>query len=240
MLWPHWDLSGAVIVAVSLLPTCRSTCKWCGRDSYYGVHDRGAAVSELLDSQSKRWRRRLGSISPGAVLVAVLGVCTVLLCIYTIRKTDDIPAYIPAAAPTSTIAASAPALPLPAPPMVTSAMAKPVRDKDIEFLVGSIQPLAGAPASPGAFQVVSVTMTNTGTAPWQVDLTDQRLVDDQGHDYPPDTALSGQLNNGVSTVLKPGHFWTMSIAFAAPIGIKPAAVVLREGPLTPGVAVALK
>jgi hypothetical protein len=32
----------------------------------------------------------------------------------------------------------------------------------------------------------------------------------------------------------------MSIAFAAPIGVKPAAVVLREGPLTPGVAVTLK
>jgi hypothetical protein len=167
-------------------------------------------------------------------------VCTVLLSIYTIRKTDDIPAYIPAAVPTSTIAASAPALPPPAPPMVTSAMAKPARDKDIEFLVGSIHPLAGAPASPGAFQVVSVTMTNRGTAPWQVDLTDQRLVDDQGHSYPADTAQSGRLNNGVSTVLNPGHFSTMNIAFAAPSGVKPATVLLREGPQTPGVAVTLK
>jgi hypothetical protein len=50
------------------------------------------------------------------VLVALLAVCTVLLSIYAIRKTDDIPAYIiPAAAPTSTITASASAPALLAP-----------------------------------------------------------------------------------------------------------------------------
>jgi hypothetical protein len=205
----------------------------------------GPAARELLYRQSKRWQRRLGRITPGAVLVAVLAVCTVALSIYTIKKTGGERDGIPAAAPISTITAPAapppaPAAPPPAPPMPTSAMAKPIRDKDIEFLVGSIKPLEGTPPSPGTFQVVSVRMTNTGTSPWQADLTDQRLIDDQGHAYPPDTALSGRLNNGAATVLNPGRFWTMSIAFAAPIGVKPAAVVLREGPLTPGVAVTLK
>jgi hypothetical protein len=188
----------------------------------------GPEAKRLLHRQLRRWRRRLGPISPAAVVVVFLAVCAALLSIYAISKADDVPAAAPSA-----VAA-------PEPLMATSTIGNPIRDKDIEFLVGSIKPLGGTPASPKAFQVVSVTMTNTGVSPWQVDVSGQRLVDDQGHDYPADIALSGQLSNGVAMVLKPGAAGTMNIAFAAPTGVKPAAVVLRAGPQTPGVAVTLK
>jgi Domain of unknown function (DUF4352) len=201
----------------------------------------GPEAKRLLRRQLRRWRRRLGPISPAAVAVVFLAVCAALLSMYALRKADDVPAAYPTSKISAPVASSvAPAVAAPALRMPTSAIGNPIRDKDIEFLVGSIKPLGGTPASPKAFQVVSVTMTNTGVSPWQVDVSGQRLVDDQGHDYPADIALSGQLSNGIAMVLKPGAAGTMNIAFAAPTGVKPATVVLRAGPQTPGVAVTLK
>ncbi len=103
----------------------------------------------------------------------------------------------------------------------------------------SIQPLEASPgAQAGSIQVVKVGLLNTGDSPQLVSFDDQRLLGDQGREFPPDPELLPQLNSGkVAALLPPGGEATVTIPFALPTNTEPVAIALHAGPQIPGVAV---
>ncbi|MCB0947881.1 MAG: DUF4352 domain-containing protein [Mycobacterium sp.] len=169
-------------------------------------------------------RRRRHFLFAGALLAAVLAGCAVLIAILASRA-DQQSFDIPTAAD----------------PTATTEVGKPIRDEQIQFLVQSIHPLPTPPGAPAEdIQVVDLQVTNTGSSPQSVSIGDQTMIDDRGHDYHADPVISSQLNSPDGAIsLQPGETASMSIPFDAPIDARPAVIVLRAGPSTPGVAVTL-
>lgn len=125
----------------------------------------------------------------------------------------------------------------PTPAAASSNTATPFVDGQIQFLVQSIQPFGAPPAQGELIQVVEVRLANMGSSPQLVRFNDQRLLGDQGREFPPDSVLLMELNNGKEAVLlPPGGNATVWIPFVLPIGTEPVAVEFHAGPQIGGVA----
>lgn len=131
-----------------------------------------------------------------------------------------------------------------------ASMNMPVRDGKFEFVVTGIEtglttlgdnPFLAEDAQ-GQFVIVTMTVSNVSDAPKGLSPSNQKLVDDQGRTFSPDTGAALNLDSDVSfwDEINPGNTVTMPVVFDMPVDAVPAAIELHDSMFSGGVTVSLR
>ncbi|MEE2058390.1 DUF4352 domain-containing protein [Rhodococcus artemisiae] len=185
----------------------------------------------------------------------VVGVFVALFVIVSVAGNDDEAASGDAdsgvAAPLADVpAAEAPQAEAPAVEDSDASMNMPVRDGKFEFVVTGIEtgittlgdnPFLAEDAQ-GQFVIVTMTVSNISDAPKGLSPSDQKLVDDQGRTFKPDTAAALNLESDVTfwDEINPGNTVSMPLVFDMPVDAVPTAVELHDSMFSGGATVSLR
>lgn len=154
-----------------------------------------------------------------------------------------VPSQSAAPAPKPTPAVSKPA---PAEPKIGSK----VRDGKFEFVVTKVAPGGKEIGSDflketaqGTFQLVSITVSNIGKEPQTLFDSNQKIIDDKGREFEPNSMAAMALDNNEDVWIKPinpGNSVKGVLVYDMPDGAVPVTIELHDSAFSGGVKVALK
>ncbi len=132
----------------------------------------------------------------------------------------------------------------------TAAMNTPVRDGKFEFVVNGVETGIStlgdnpylAKEAQGQFVIVTMTVSNISDQPKSLSPSDQKLVDEQGRTFGPDTSAALNLDSDVPIwdQINPGNTVTMPVVFDMPVDAVPTAIELHDSMFSNGVTVSLR
>lgn len=132
----------------------------------------------------------------------------------------------------------------------TAAMNTPVRDGKFEFVVTGVETGIStlgdnpylAKEAQGQFVIVTMTVSNISDQPKSLSPSDQKLVDEQGRTFGPDTSAALNLESDVPIwdQINPGNTVTMPVVFDMPVDAVPTAIELHDSMFSNGVTVSLR
>lgn len=148
-------------------------------------------------------------------------------------------------------AASAAATPAPAPSRAAPAgIGTQVRDGKFEFTVTGVDDGGKQvgneylkETAQGTFKLVRITVTNIGDKPQMLFDSNQKITDDQGRQFSPNSTAAIYLdeNNKVwITEINPGNTVSGTLVFDMPEGSTPVSIELHDSAFSGGVKVALQ
>lgn len=148
-------------------------------------------------------------------------------------------------------AASAAATPAPAPSKAAPAgIGTQVRDGKFEFTVTGVDDGGKQvgneylkETAQGTFKLVRITVTNIGDKPQMLFDSNQKITDDQGRQFSPNSTAAIYLdeNNKVwITEINPGNTVSGTLVFDMPEGSTPVSIELHDSAFSGGVKVALQ
>ncbi len=184
----------------------------------------------------------------------IVGAFVALFVIVSVSGNDEEPTGDSApgvAAPAADApAAQAPETEAPDVEETTASMNMPVRDGKFEFVVTDIE--AGvttlgdnpflAKDAQGQFVIVTMTVSNISDAPKGLSPSDQKLMDEQGRTFSPDSSAALNLDSDVPIwdEINPGNTVTMPVVFDMPADAVPTAIELHDSMFSGGVTVSLQ
>src|SRR5690606_22399841 len=94
----------------------------------------------------------------------------------------------------------------------------------------------------GQFVIVTMTVSNISDQPKSLSPSDQKLVDEQGRTFGPDTSAALNLDSDVPIwdQINPGNTVTMPVVFDMPVDAVPTAIELHDSMFSNGVTVSLR
>lgn len=126
----------------------------------------------------------------------------------------------------------------------------PVRDGKFEFVVTNVESgLSSVGDNPylteeaqGAFTVVTMTVTNTSDKAKGLSASDQKMIDEQGREFSPNTMASIVLESNASIwdELNPGITTTMHVVYDMPVDAVPSEMKLHDSMFSRGATVSLR
>lgn len=132
----------------------------------------------------------------------------------------------------------------------TATMNTPVRDGKFEFVVNGVETGISAlgdnpylaKEAQGQFVIVTMTVSNISDQPKSLSPSDQKLVDEQGRTFGPDTSAALNLDSDVPIwdKINPGNTVTMPVVFDMPVDAVPTAIELHDSMFSNGVTVSLR
>lgn len=132
----------------------------------------------------------------------------------------------------------------------TATMNTPVRDGKFEFVVNGVETGIStlgdnpylAKEAQGQFVIVTMTVSNISDQPKSLSPSDQKLVDEQGRTFGPDTSAALNLDSDVPIwdQINPGNTVTMPVVFDMPVDAVPTAIELHDSMFSNGVTVSLR
>ncbi|KHJ72138.1 MULTISPECIES: DUF4352 domain-containing protein [Rhodococcus] len=132
----------------------------------------------------------------------------------------------------------------------TATMNTRVRDGKFEFVVNGVETGIStlgdnpylAKEAQGQFVIVTMTVSNISDQPKSLSPSDQKLVDEQGRTFGPDTSAALNLDSDVPIwdQINPGNTVTMPVVFDMPVDAVPTAIELHDSMFSNGVTVSLR
>lgn len=126
----------------------------------------------------------------------------------------------------------------------------PVRDGKFEFTVTAVEDggteVGGEflkEQAQGTFRLVHVTVTNIGTEPQTLFDSNQKIIDDQGRSFEPNSTAGLYLDSNQNvwiTPVNPGNTVTGILVFDMPTDATPVAIELHDSAFSGGVTVSLQ
>lgn len=124
----------------------------------------------------------------------------------------------------------------------------PVRDGKFEFVVTKVQPGVKQVGdqylnqqAQGQYVLISVTVKNIGDKPQTMFDSNQKLTDDQGRSFSPDSGAAIYVKNNDIWMkeINPGNKLTGTLVYDMPVGAKPVKLELHDSMFSGGVTVSL-
>lgn len=187
---------------------------------------------------SPKPRRHTGWIVFAAVVAVILiCMCGITAALSTNSKSDDTATETTSTSGTSQHGGK-----------TLPGLNMPARDGKFEFVVTSIKCGLGSVGEPpftkgaqGQFCLIGLSVTNIGTKPQLMALTNQKAKSTSGATYAPDAGvlLDGAQNLWL-TEINPGNSVSGHLAFDVPAGAELASLELHDSMLSGGVSIALR
>ncbi|MEU5841575.1 DUF4352 domain-containing protein [Rhodococcus sp. NPDC047139] len=198
-----------------------------------------AGYGPAQQKKRKKWPWIVGGIFAVFVIASVSG-----------GGDDDKPATPASSGKTATQADTPAVADTPVVEEETATMNTPVRDGKFEFVVTGVEagvstlgdnPYLAAEAQ-GQFVIVTMTVSNISDQPKGLSPSDQKLIDEQGRTFSPDTSAALNLDSDVSfwDEINPGNTVTMPVVFDMPVDAVPTAIELHDSMFSGGVTVSLR
>jgi hypothetical protein len=132
------------------------------------------------------------------------------------------------------------------PPM--AGIGQEARDGKFAFTVTRLDTAktTGDPSNPyeqstaqGVYVIVSMTVRNVGNQSQSFFAANQKLIDNAGRQYSPDSTADMWLNNAIQTDINPGNEIDAKVAFDVPEGTQASMLELHDSAFSGGVKVSL-